>query len=158
VNQWGVWPYLVPITGLALFAGAWWLYRMGREVHVERARESFRLQKERLEGIVLKAAATTGKPRGLRWISCRFVGDLTLIRSKVTRRLAGLIPMTVLFEPEPGSEMEGVEAAREPRLATAVLHFRRGEWVSDGQTLFNVDPGDALRLHVAEYEHVAPSA
>ena len=157
MNELGIWPYLLPVTGIALFAGAWWLFRIGREVQAERARESFRLQKERLEDLVLKAARATGKPRGLRWVSCRFVGDLTLIRSKVTRRLAGLIPMTVLFEPEPGSEMEGVEAAREPRLATAVLHFRRGEWVSDGQTLFNLDPGDALRLHVAEYVPVAPS-
>jgi len=140
-----------------MFAGGWWLYRLGREVHVERARESFRLQKERLEGLVLKAAASTGKPRGLRWVSCRFLDDLTLIRNKVSRKLSGLVPMTVNFEPEPGSDMEGVEAAREPRQATAVLHFRRGQWESDGQTLFNVAPTDAIRLHVHEYEPVGPS-
>lgn len=146
-----LWPILLPVAGLALAAGGWWLFRMGREVQAERARESFRLQKERLEGIVLKAAEATGKPRGLKWVSCRFIDDLTLIRNKVTRKLAALIPMTVVFEPEAGSDMEGVEAAREPRMATAVLHFRRGQWESDGQTLFNVAPADALRLHAHEY-------
>ncbi len=142
-----------------MLLGAWWLYRLGREVQAERARESFRLQKERLEGVVLKAAAATGKPRGLRWVSCRFNDGLTLVRDRATRRLAALIPVTITFDPEPGSDMEGVEAATEPRLATAVLHFRRGEWVSDGQTLFNVAPSDALRLTSREFDPInGPSA
>lgn len=158
MNEIGIWPLFVPVAGLVLVVGGWWLYRLGREVHTERARESFRLQKERLEGVVLQAASATGKPRGLRWVSCRFIDDLTLIRNKATRKLAALIPMTVVFDPEPGSDMEGVEAAREPRQATAVLHFRRGQWVSDGQTLFNVAPADALRLHVREYVPVGPHA
>ena len=51
--------------------------------------------------------------------------------------------------------MEGVEAATEPRQATAVMHFRRGAWVSDGRTLFNMTPADALRLHAREYSLVA---
>ena len=139
-----LWPFLVPVGGFVMLLGAWWLYRLGREVQAERARESFRLQKERLEGVVLKAAAATGKPRGLRWVSCRFNDGLTLVRDRATRRLAALIPVTITFDPEPGSDMEGVAAATEPRLATAVLHFRRGEWVSDGQTLFNVAPFGSL--------------
>jgi hypothetical protein len=161
VNGFDLWPFLVPIAGLVLFLGAWWLYRLGREVQAERARESFRLQKERLEALVLKAAAATGKPRGLRWVSCRFNDDFTLVRDKATRRLAALIPVTVVFDPVPGGDMEDVEAATQPRQATAVLHFRRGEWVSDGQTLFNVTPADALRLHSRDYDPVVgagPSA
>lgn len=153
-----LWPFLVPVAGLGLFLLAWWLYRLGREVQAERARESFRLQKERLEGFVLKAAAATGKPRGLRWVSCRFNDDLTLARDKATRRLVALIPVTVLFDPEPGGDMEGVPAATEPRQATAVLYFRHGEWVSDGQTLFNVTPADALRLHARDYDPVGSGA
>lgn len=159
MNGLELWPFLVPIGGFVLLLGFWWLYRLGREVQAERARESFRLQKERLEGMVLKAAAATGKPRGLRWVSCRFNDGFTLVRDKVTRRLAALIPVTVTFDPVPGSEMEGLSAAKEPRLATAVLHFRHGEWVSDGQTLFNVAPAEALRLHARDYDPVSgPSA
>jgi hypothetical protein len=154
VNGFELWPFLVPVAGLVLFLGAWWLYRLGREVQAERARESFRLQRERLEAVVLKAAAATGKPRGLRWVSCRFTDDFTLVRDRRSRRLALLIPITVHFDPEPGGDMEQVEAATEPRQATAVLHFRRGEWVSDGRTLFNVTPADALRLHPGEFDPV----
>jgi hypothetical protein len=154
VNGFDLWPLLVPILGLVVFLGAWWLYRLGREVQAERARESFRLQKERLEGIVLKAAAATGKPRGLRWISCRFIDEFTLVRDKATRRLAVLIPVTVQFEPILGSDMEEVEAATEPRQATAVLHFRKGEWHSNGRVLFNMNPAEALRLHRREFDFV----
>jgi hypothetical protein len=155
MNGFEIWPFLVPVAGFGVLLGAWWMYRLGREVQAERARESFRLQKERLEGMVLKAAAATGRPRGLRWVSCKFHDGLMLVRDKATRRLAGLIPVTITFDPEPGSDMEGVPAATEPRLATAVLHFRHGEWVSDGQTLFNVAPSEALRLHAREFDPVS---
>ena len=97
-----LWPFLVPVAGLALFLVAWGMYRLGREVQSERARESFRLQKERLEGEVLKAASASGKPRGLRWVSCRFSEGFTLVRDRATRRLAALIPVTVVFDPVPG--------------------------------------------------------
>jgi hypothetical protein len=156
VNGFQVWPFLLPVAGLLLGLALWWMYRLGREVQAERARESFRLQKERLEEVVLKSAAATGKPRGLRWLSCRFTDEFTLVRDKATRRLAALIPVTVLFDPVPGGEMEQIEAATEPRQATAVMHFRRGQWVSDGQTLFNVTPSDALRLHSRDYDPVPP--
>lgn len=158
MNGFEVWPFLLPVVGLGLFLGAWWLHRLGREVQAERARESFRLQKERLEQLVLKAAAATGKPRGLRWVSCRFTDEFTLVRERATRRLAALIPVTVRFDPIPGGEMEEVGAATEPRQATAVLHFRRGQWVADGRTLFNVTPSDALRLHSSEFDPVPGSA
>ena len=158
MNGFALWPFLVPVAGLVLALAAWWLYRLGREVQAERARESFRLQKERLEELVLKSAAATGKPRGLRWVSCRFTDEFTLVRDRATRRLAALIPMTVRFDPVPGGAMEEVEAATEPRQATAVLHFRRGEWISDGRTLFNVTPADAIRLHARDFDPVPPTA
>ena len=158
MNGFELWPFFLPVVGLLLGLAIWWMYRLGREVQAERARESFRLQTERLEEMVLKKAAATGKPRGLRWVSCRFTDDFTLVRDKATRRLAALIPVTVLFDPVPGEDMEQVEAATEPRQATAVMHFRRGQWVSDGQTLFNVTPSDALRLHSRDYDPVPPPA
>jgi hypothetical protein len=158
VSVFDLWPILVPVAGLLMLFGGWWLFRLGREVQTERARESFRLQKERLEAVVLKAAASTGKPRGLNWLSCRFTDDFTLVRDKATRRLAALIPVTVLFDPIPGSDMENVEAATLPRQATAVLHFRKGAWLSDGRILFNMTPADALRLHSREFDPVAQPA
>ena len=45
-----------------------WLWLLGRAVHVERCRELFRLQHERFEEQLLRAAESTGLPRGLRWV------------------------------------------------------------------------------------------
>lgn len=149
-----LWPILLPVAGFIVVVGAWWMWRLGREVQSARARESFRLQSERLEDVVLKAASDTGKPRGLRWVSCRFTEGPTLVREKATRKLAALIPVTVTFDPVPDGDMEGVEAATWPREAAAVLHFRKGQWVSEGQVLFNVTPADALRLYSRQYEAV----
>ena len=97
MNGFQVWPFLLPVAGLLLGLAIWWMYRLGREVQAERARESFRLQKERLEEMVLKSAAATGKPRGLRWLSCRFTDEFTLVRDKATRRLAAFPAGTPLF-------------------------------------------------------------
>lgn len=155
MNGFAVWPFLLPVAGLVLFLGAWWMYRLGREVQTERAREAFRLQRERLAEVFRTAAAATGKPRGLRWLSCHFTDDFTLVRDRKTRRLSALIPVTIQFEPEPGGDMEDVPAATEPRPATAVFHFRQGNWVSEGQALFNVTPDSALALFGKNYESVA---
>ena len=129
-----------------------WCVRLARELQAERARESFRLQRERLQDIFLKAAASTGKPRGLHWISCNFMAEITLLRDRRTRRLVGFVPATITFEPVAGSDMEGLPAAKEPRFATAVLHFRHGQWGSDGRTIFNVSPQDAVPLFAREYQ------
>jgi hypothetical protein len=155
VNGFSLWPFLLPIVGLVLFLGTWWLYRLGREVQSERAREAFKLSRERLAEVFLKAAVATGKPRGLRWVSCHFTDDFTLVRDRKTRKLAALIPVTIQFEPEPGGEMEDVPAAGVPRPATAVFHFRGGQWLSDGQALFNVTPETAVTLFGKNYETVA---
>lgn len=149
-----LWPFLVPVAGLFVLWGMWWLFRMGREVQAERARELFRLQRERLPEVFLKAAASTGKPRGLRWIGCTFEGDFILLREKATRRLALLIPAILQFEPLADGDMIDVPAATQPRPATVVFHFRQGEWCSDGRALFNVQPEQALTLFAKEYDAV----
>lgn len=123
---------------LVAFA-ARWLWQLCRAVQVERARELFRLQHERFEEHLLAAAAATGKPRGLAWVGCGFTGNAVVARER-TGKLIALVPVEVRFEPIAGSEMEGVEAAHEPRPATAVFRFSRGEWTTDGRVVFNLDP------------------
>lgn len=128
---------------LALLA-ARWLWRLARGIQVERARELFRLQHERFEEMLREAAARTGKPRGLIWQSCEIVGDALLARD-ARRKIAALVPVVIHFEPVPGSEMEGVPAAREPRIATAIFTFDRGRWHTAGRVVFNLDPHQAMR-------------
>jgi hypothetical protein len=139
VNPW----WLAGAAGLVLLALAGrWLWHFGRAVQVARARELFRLQHERFEEHVLKAAAATGKPRGLTWVACLITGDAVLARA-AAGGIVALVPVEVRFEPEAGSDMEENPMAREPRPATAVFTFARGGWHTDGRVVFNLDPAKA---------------
>jgi len=40
------------------------------------------------------------------------------------------------------------------RLATAVFHFQRNEWISDGRVLFNLNPAQAIERFTLELETV----
>jgi hypothetical protein len=130
--------------GLAVGAVAGrWLWHLARGVQIERARELFRLQHERFEHALLEAAVATGKPRGLRWVGCEITGDAVLARDGAARRIVALVPVVIRFEPEDGSDMEDVPAAREPRPATAVFTFVKGGWDTDGRVVFNHTPEQA---------------
>ena len=121
-----------------------WAWHLLAAVKVERARELFRLQHERLEGMLLAAARATGKPRGLTWLECRIHGEATLVRDRIARQLVALVPVVIQFEPVADSDMEDVPAAREPRPATAVFTFLRGHWQTEGRIVFNLNPHQAL--------------
>jgi hypothetical protein len=121
-----------------------WLWHLARAVQVERARELFRLQHERFEDMILKAAAESGKPRGLRWAGCTITGDAVLARDLASRRIVAFVPVEIRFEPVAGSDMEDVPAAREPRPAAAVFTFVRGHWHTDGRVVFNHTPEQAV--------------
>lgn len=128
---------------LAVLVGRW-VWRFTRAVQVERARELFRLQHERFEDELLKAAAATGKPRGLRWVGCEITGDAVLAREVESGRVTAFVPVVVRFEPVEGSDMEQVPAAREPRPATAVFTFEKGHWHTAGRVVFNHAPHEAV--------------
>ena len=130
------------------------LRRLGHEVQVERARESFRLQRERLEAKFLSAAQATGKPRGLTWKDCEFEPGLTLARDCQRGSLIGLVPVTISFEAIPGGPMEGVEAVGNLRNATAVFDYTRGHWTTVGRAVFNMNPDAALSHFHGQYERV----
>ncbi len=120
------------------------LYLLGRAVHVERCRELFRLQHERYEEQLLKAAGATGLPRGLRWVACRITGDAVLVRDTATGGIVALVPVRIDFTPTEGGEMEDVPAAREPRPATAVFTFHSGTWHTAGRVVFNHTPDQTV--------------
>jgi len=135
---------LVPVAGLGVCVAAWWLYRLGRDVQTERARESFRLQKERLAEVFLKTANLTGKPRGLTWAAGTLAGELILSRDRSSKQISGLVAMDICFEPVPGGDMDDCVAAKIPRTVTAVFHFLRGEWLTEGRAIFNMTPEQVL--------------
>jgi hypothetical protein len=126
----------------------------GREVQVERARELFELQRERLAQEYLTAASASGKPRGLRWLACEFDGAMHLARDRHTGLIVAILPVTIQFEAIPGSDMEGLPAVANLRQASAVFFFDRGQWHTAGKTVFNLDPAEALEQYRHQYEPV----
>jgi hypothetical protein len=154
------WYWYVP-PAVAVLALCVWLFRRrqsvhawGREFQVARARELFALQRERLEGLFLKAAAATGKPRGLRWVRCDFDSALVFAREKLTRQLVGLVSVTIQFEAIEGSDMEGLAAVGNLRNATAVFSFTSGHWQTSGKAVFNLNPPEVLNHFQKDYEPV----
>ena len=132
------------------------LRRLGGEIQIERARELFKLQRERLELKFLSAAAASGKPRGLHWKQCIFEGDPAFARDRKTRQLVVLVPVTIKFEAVAGGDMEGLPAVNNLRNASAVFYFHAGQWHTSGKAVFNMNPGEALHHFRNQYEPIAP--
>ena len=126
----------------------------GREIHHERAREAFKLQRERLEARFLAAAAATGKPRGLRWKEIEWERDVVFARERQTGQLAALVPITISFEAIEGSDMEGLPAVANLRNASAVFFFQRGQWNTVGKAIFNMNPGEAIEHFKNQYDRI----
>jgi hypothetical protein len=130
------------------------LRRLMREMVAARAREAFRLQRERLEARFFDAAGATGKPRGLRWKECTFEPSMELVRERGTKLLLALVPVTIAFEAIEGGPMEGVEAVGNLRTATAVFTFTRGHWETVGKAVFNMNPAETIAHFGVQYERV----
>src|SRR5207244_3081742 len=133
------WLWLIPVGLLILLVIVLLVWRplrlFGREVQVERARELFVLQRERLEAKFVTAASATGKPRGLRWKDCWFENELELARDRHSGQLVALVPVTIQFEAIEGGDMEGVPAVEYAKNASAVFFFQRGQWLTVGKAV-----------------------
>jgi hypothetical protein len=147
---------MVALVGLAAVLLAWRPLRsLGKEIQVERARELFLLQRERLEAKFVTAASATGKPRGLRWKNCAFENEIELARQRKTGQLVALVPVTIQFEAVEGSDMEGLPAVGNLRNASAVFFFQRGQWLTAGKAVFNLNPAEVIQHFRKQYERVA---
>jgi hypothetical protein len=145
---------LAALAAVAIVGVLAWrpMRRFGKKVHLERARESFRLQRERLEANFIQAAQATGKPRGLRWKDCEFDSEVTFVRDKKSGEIAALVGVNVAFEAIPGSDMEGNPNVDNLRNASAVFFFHHGHWNTVGKAVFNMNPGEALEHFKNQYE------
>jgi hypothetical protein len=130
------------------------LRRLYREVEIEKARELFALQRERLEAKFVDLAAATGKPKGLAWENCDFHSLVCFARDRSSGQLSAFVEVTISFSAIEGGGMEQVEAVSDKRRATAVFHYQHGQWGTSGRALFNMTPKEAIRHFQAQYEPV----
>ena len=133
------------------WAVAWrWL----RGDPVPRARAQFAGRRAELEAKFFRAAAASGKPRGLRWKALEWEPGVALAREKATGRLAALVGVTIQFEAVEGSDMEGLPAVGNLRNASAVFFYHRGRWHTTGKALFNLNPDEVVARFANQYEPV----
>ncbi len=153
--------WLIPallVAGLVALIIAWRPLRgIFQEIQIERARELFALQRERLEAKFLDLAAASGKPRGLRWKDCDWANEVQFARERTTGQLAALVGVTIRFEAVAGGDMEDLPSVGNLRNASAVFYFRRGHWHTSGRALFNMNPDEALNHFRGQYERVEVS-
>ena len=143
---------LLGITALVLLGRR--LRAFGREVSAERARELFKLQRERLEAHFHSAAAATGKPRGLRWVDCEWEDEVIFVRERQSGQIAALVGVTIQFEAIPGGDMEGNPNVDNLKNASAVFFFHAGHWHTVGKAVFNKNPDEALDHFQKLYERL----
>jgi hypothetical protein len=138
--------------GLLLATIVVWVWRKSSSLAL--ARRQWELQRQTLQDLFFQAAASSGKPRGLRWTNCEWVGNFLLVREKATHQLAALASVLISFEAIPGSDMEEVEAVHNVRCASAVFFYHRGKWHTTGKALFNLDPDQAVDHLAQHYERL----
>lgn len=92
-------------------------------------------------------AAQSGKPRGLRWVSCEWLQDLLIVVDPDTQLISAFASLNVGFEAIEGGDMEDVKAVSTIRDGCAIFHFRDGGWGSAGRVVFNMSPEQAA-LHM----------
>ncbi len=137
---------LIGLAAVAIAVGVAWrpVRRKLRERQLRQARRDFHRHREHLEARFMRLAAQSGKPRGLEWVRCDFEDDVTYARHRRSGELSAFVAVTIGFEAIEGGGMEEVEAVSNLRAATAVFRVERGAWATDGRTLFNLNPAEAI--------------
>ena len=147
-------PLAILVAVVVIVFAARRLRSFGKQVVSERARELFKLQRERLEAQFLQAAAATGKPRGLLWKDCQWDAPVEFVREKETGQIHALVSVTIAFEAVVGGDMENLPAVGNLRNASAVFVFQTGRWLTAGRAIFNMNPDEAVRHFQTQYERL----
>ncbi len=148
---WMVTSFLVlgTLAGLVLWGP---VLQAWRENRLARARRLFHQRREWLEARFVELARRSGKPRGLNWSDCEFADGVSYARDRKTGELSAFVAVTIAFEAIEGGGMEEVEAVGNLRAATAVFRCGREGWYTEGRTVFNLNPVEAIDYYRGQIE------
>lgn len=124
----------------------------------ERLMRSFHKVRQELQDNCVSIAASSGKPRGLRWKQPEWPDDFALVRDPASDFVTLFAAVNLSFAAIEGGDMEDVEAVSMIRDATAVFHFQNGRWGTGGRILFNMTPRQAAETVTPDHSVLFPSA
>ena len=116
----------------------------------------FEEQRQQLRDDFFQRAASSGKPRGLRWKNCDWLDTQVVVHDEESSLMTVFCGINLSFEAIEGGDMEDVDAVSMIRDATAVFHGQAGRWGTGGRVLFNMTPEDAARMLAKDQTVIAP--
>lgn len=146
---------ILALAGLGLFVSIrQGISRRQIKLLLDQRRLIFMENRGSLEELFFQLAANSGKPRGLDWVRCDFEKGVEFARDRQNGQLRALVSVTIQFEATEGGDMEDVEAVGNLRAATAVFLHNGSQWSTEGRTIYNLDPGEALEHFSQELEPI----
>ena len=153
----GVWwiACALAITALIAAAVVWPPLRTAiREARLADARRDFHAKREWLEAKFVTLAGQGKKPELPGWADCQFDDDVAYVRSRATGELSALVAITVAFEEEDGGG-SACKTGKNLRCGTAVFRLEQNHRKTQGVTLHNQSPAEAIRYYHQDLEIVA---
>ena len=100
-------------------------------------------------------AAAHAKPESPRWEDCEFADDVSYVRHRSTGELSAFVAVSITIEEDPdGLDFLGGDAIGKMQLGTAVFRFDRDHWETDGRTILNLNPAEAVRYFQRDWKIV----
>ncbi len=138
---------------LGLFAWLWWRRRRNAERLVN-ARDLFHLRREWLEADFVKLASRGVGASELEWSDCDFDDEAAFATARTNRQLCALVAITIHLVPSEEGDDEDARSSAQRREATAVFHFDGRRWFTEGRTIFNLNPLEAIEHFQHELQMV----
>lgn len=139
----------VVVSALGLAVWPWWRRRRD-VVRLANARSLFHLRREWLEADFVTLAPRAIEASGLEWSDCDFDDAAAFATARSNRQLCAFVAITIYVSPAPG----GMRRSAKQREATAVFHFDGRRWFTEGRTIFNLNPLEAIEHFQHELEMV----
>jgi hypothetical protein len=117
---------------------------------IELAMRTYHAEYPALRSQFLERARQRGMPRGLIWQAIEEDGK-PWFGVDAARGIVALVPMIAEFAPIPGSDMEEIPQAREPRQITIIYVWNNGRWECDGRAIFNLKPDELIERFPQRY-------
>jgi hypothetical protein len=153
-ENWWVWmSAALFLTGLLYFWGP--IRRAIRDSRFARVQHDFHAHREWLEAKFIRLASAHAKPTSPKWEDCEFADDVSYVRHRSTGELSAFVAVSITSEDYvDGPDFLGGDAIGKMQLGTAVFRFDRDHWETDGRTILNFNPAEAVHYFKRDWEIV----